>query len=168
MKILTENTNVLPYTTEKHQIISIGGAPVAGSGQAVRDVLNDTYDGSPKIDLYFCVLDDLMKKWTVGEVLANYKNTVHVDIEKKSFEYTSRLDYKLRYYNDIVAKGGSLTTEQAADRVALATESTAVKDYIHGKIQANEMLTTKPEVEAEYLVFLTEYTKKMNELEGVL
>ena len=168
MQILTENTGSIPYTSTKHEIMSIGNGLTAGAGQVLRTVSGDEIDGSPKRDLYFSTEEQTIKKWTVAEALKNYKDTIHVDIERKSFEYTSRLDYKLRYYNDIVAKGGTLTAEQSTSRVALATESTTIKDYIHNKVQVNEAATTKAAVEVEYNIFLAEYRKKMNELEGVL
>jgi hypothetical protein len=169
MKILTHAVNIYPYDLIKYKIIGIGGDPVSDPANNIFAYnIPNYYGGHRKSDIYFDSATQEVKEWNATEQLDNYRNLIKIDMEIKSTEYTHRLDYRIRYYNDVVARGSALTPTQQTDLENKQDDSITAKEYIHDRIVLIDAATTKAEIDIEYNDFIDKYNKKRQELENIL
>ena len=169
MKILIQDIQIYPFDNDKHKILSIGGEPIPDlpNGIYVQDV--PYYEGGHrKSDVYWDTFEQLVKEWESSEMLENYRYQVKLDMEKKSIEYTARLQYRINYYNNKLDRGDTLTTPQQNDLNSKRDSSILAKEYIHNRIVAIDSAIDKNGIDIEYNDFLDKYNKKMCELENIL
>jgi hypothetical protein len=169
MKILTHDMGIFPYDDTKYKIIGVGGNPVSIPGKKIYayDVPN-YYGGDRKCDIYFVPSTVEVKKWTNSETFNNYKIQIELDMEKKAFEYTARLDYRLNYYRCKLENGDTLTTSENNDMIDKRNSRIQASEWIRSKTININSATTMSEIKDEYDLFLEKYLKKIQELENIL
>lgn len=166
MRIITKDTNNIPYTANRHQIISIGGDPIPKPGEVSRCITSHP-KGKPKNELYWSTDSSQAVEWTDEEMLTIYKLRKKIDIEMKAVFYTGRLDYRIRYYNDTIATGGTLTPAEQTDLNDRQLLSIQAKNYIHNVVITIDEAIKVDEVDIKYNEFIQKYKNNLKKSEGI-
>lgn len=169
MYVQVKDAGVYPYDAFHWEVLAIGNDPYSQDGVFIFNYEITSYpDFANKKELYWNNDTKTLHKWTESDLLGHYRHKVLLDMEIKAFEYTRRLDYRIRYYNDLVDRGSTLTTAMQNDKNNKQDASITAKNWVHQRYQQVNNVTTKAEIDAEYKIFLDQFNMKMKLLENVL